>query len=166
MLISSFRYTRGLDLDARAYAEVTGIAVGWLDGKRQVFRCGCWVCEFVVEVHCGDKDPQATQAGAIVQFEEQTARYGCLHWNKYMRYREEGPTSDFLVARQTLRKAEVKAAKSNGKAPVEEPIWELEVGDDEVDFPEDPAADPSEELAFEAPADVESELEESCPDDS
>ena len=158
MLISSFRYTRGLDLDARAYAEVTGIAVGWLFDERKIFRCGCWVCEFVVELECRGKDPLLVETATIAEFEGLLTRYGCLHWNKYLRYRdgvenpgEEGPPPDFMLARHTLRKAEERATKSSAK--VEEPIWELE--DTTADLPEDPDEDPSEELAFAPLGDVE-----------
>lgn len=131
MLISAYRYTRGLDLDARAYAEVTGIALGWLDNEKKTFRCGCWVCEFIVERSCDNHEARLVQATVVIEFEDQLDKYGCLHWYKYMRYHEEAPMPDFVLARQTLRRAATLRAR--GGAPVPEPIWELEVSDEELE---------------------------------
>lgn len=156
MLLSAYRYTKGLDLDARAYAEVTGIVLGWIDGNR-IFRAGCWVCEFVVEQERGLHDMKTAQFGAINLFEVEVEKNGCLHWDKYMRYREEGPATDFLLARQTLRKSDERMAKAkaSGRVLKEIPIWELEydkatAGDEDL-----PEAASTEVLASETVVSVE-----------
>jgi hypothetical protein len=161
VLLSAFRFTKGLDLNARAYAEVTGIAVGWLRNEQRVFRCGCWVCEFVIEEMCGDRTPAIVQAATLTVFQLKVEKHGCLHWGKYVRYREEAPHEEFLFARNTLRKAAEKAEAE--KSRVVEPIWELEVPEEAreeiLDEDEDSA---NEALAALLLGGVEVAQEETC----
>lgn len=120
MLISAVRYTRGLELEARVYAETTGIAMGWLTDD--VFRCGCWVCEFVVEGRLADTR-EATEREVHKLFFVLVEKNECLHWPKYLRYKD-APNEEVQLARQTLKRADDKSARL---AKVVEPTpWELE----------------------------------------
>lgn len=145
MLISAVRYTRGLDLDARVYAETTGIAMGWLSDN--VFRCGCWVCEFVIERQLeGTKED--TERAVHSSFFVLVKKHKCLHWPKYLRYRES-PNEEVQLARQTLKRAEEKSARL---AKEEDMPWELE-----------PEADSLVDLGAQLPEDL---IEEALQDGS
>ncbi len=130
MLISAVRYTRGLDLEARVYAETTGIAMGWLADN--VFRCGCWVCEFVIERKLSGTMAQ-TERAVHKAFFELVEKSECLHWPKYLRYKDApNEHEEVALARQTLKRSDEKNAKTRaGKASLfiaveEAPPWELE----------------------------------------
>lgn len=142
MLISAIRYTRGLDLEARVYAETTGIAMGWLESGG-VFRCGCWVCEFVVEIKQDSLKPRVrAKAEEAVKkaFAAHVKNHQCLHWNKYRRYKAT-PNEEVALARQIIKRTDdrnVRLAKAEGPQQIVEDLpWELDARADDIeDLPE------------------------------
>jgi hypothetical protein len=92
----SQNYQQNLDYDAKAMAELTCIAFGWVQGQvidpnpGQDVICGCNVCGFgVARRWTPSLSEQGIEDQVLAEFAQEAERRHCPHWQKYLDCKSE-----------------------------------------------------------------------------
>lgn len=106
----------GLDLLDRAYAEMSGIAVGWV-ARNDSFRCACLLCGLRHEVPRAGAQKEAVAYQGLVAFLVMVAKSRCEHWEKYLEMKRDPAFLDsedmtlMLIALKKGRRPRARSTK-------------------------------------------------------
>jgi len=99
--LANDRFLAGIPILAHALLEVTGILIASVGDPPTHFRCGCWVCGFVLEQPLPETNPEEIEQALQAALRQEVVRVGCLH---YARYEEVTDSPHYALS------AEIRAA--------------------------------------------------------
>jgi len=111
----------GLSITDRAYAALSGIAMGWLENYRG-FRCACLLCGIRIDRPREDCPRNLVVYETILAFLVEIGRLKCEHWGKYQDMRndpEYSSSEDMINVLALLKRGRVSHGRPR-KVPCQE----------------------------------------------